>query len=85
MERQWEKVPVEGDTIRLRAEADFTDLKDEAIFAYQEKWRFKKIGITHKMQYTLDHFTGYRFGLFVYSTKEAGGTAVFSDFVYKER
>ena len=85
MERQWEKIPAEGDTIRLRAEADFTDLKDEATFSYQEKWRFKKVGITHKMQYTLDHFTGYRFGLFVYSEKETGGTAVFSDFVYKER
>jgi hypothetical protein len=84
-EQEWEALPLEGNRIRLRAEADFTDLKDKANFSYQEKWRFKNVGIAHKMQYTLDHFTGYRFGLFVYSTKETGGTAVFYDFVYKER
>jgi hypothetical protein len=31
------------------------------------------------MVYTLDHFMGYRFGLFNYATKEAGG---FVDFDY---
>ena len=34
------------------------------------------------LEFKLDHFTGARFGLFVYSTKEAGGCASFSNFIY---
>ena len=32
-----------------------------------------EIGSPLKMEYTLPHFMGFRFGLFNYSTKEAGG------------
>ncbi len=32
-----------------------------------------------------DHFTGCRFGLAVYSTKEPGGWAAFRNFIYQER
>ena len=42
-----------------------------------------KIGKNQKLVYKLDHFTGARFGLFVYSTKETGGSAGFSNFIYK--
>jgi len=43
----------------------------------------KKLGKDHKLVYKLDHFTGARFGLFIYSTKETGGSAGFSDFIYR--
>ena len=39
-------------------------------------------GPANKLQFKLDHFTGARFGLFIYSTKEAGGSASFSNFIY---
>ena len=43
----------------------------------------KKLGEDHKLAFKLDHFTGARFGLFVYSTKQTGGSAGFSNFVYR--
>jgi len=43
----------------------------------------KKLGEDHKLVYKLDHFTGARFGLFIYSTKETGGSAGFSGFVLR--
>ena len=36
-----------------------------------------------KVRFRLDHFTGCRFGLFMFSTKEAGGYADFSNFLYE--
>ena len=60
--------------IFFKAECDFTDKKDEANFFYSldgNSWI--AIGTTLKMTYTLPHFMGYRFGLFNYATKEAGG------------
>ena len=42
----------------------------------------KKLGSDHKLEFKLDHFTGARFGLFIYSTKEIGGNANFSEFTY---
>ena len=58
---------------------------DEAKFYFADRFWWKKIGNTHKLAFRLDHFTGCRFGLFVYSTKETGGKAGFLNFVYKER
>lgn len=43
---------------------------------------WKQIGITQKLYFKLDHFTGCRFGLFVYATKETGGQAGFAAFRY---
>ena len=51
---------------------------DTAVFYYNEE----QIGEPFKLKFMLDHFTGARFGLFVYSTVEAGGSATFSNFVY---
>ncbi len=75
-------VPVNGDTFRLRVTAEFTEMKDEVHFSYLDGTEWKPLGPVHKMRYRLDHFTGYRFGLFVYSTRETGGSAGFRDFVY---
>lgn len=71
--------------VRLCVEADFTMMKDEANFYYfDEKTNaYARLGVTHHMAFKLDHFTGARVGLFAYSTKEIGGSATFSDFVYE--
>ena len=82
-------VPLEDVTgastvIRLRAEADFAARKDTAVFSYAatDSDSFKTLGEPKKLHFKLDHFTGARFGLFNYSTKEIGGSARFSDFRY---
>ena len=80
-----EAVPVTGDTFRLRVTAEFTEMKDEVRFAYLDGTEWKPLGPVHKMKYRLDHFTGYRFALFVYSTAETGGSAAFSDFIYTKQ
>ena len=80
-----EEVEINSDRMRLKIEADFTDMKDEAKFYFADRYWYTKIGKNHKMQFKLDHFTGCRFGLFIYSTKETGGKVGFSNFVYKVR
>lgn len=77
---EWEAVKCASDIVRFRVAADFTEQKDEAEFFYDVGAGFRKIGITHKMCFKLDHFTGCRFGLFVYSTKQIGGAAEFRNF-----
>ncbi len=81
-EKEWESLEVMEDEIRLKAEADFTDRKDEVRFycLYHGEW--KMVGVTHKLYFRLDHFTGGRFGLFLYAAKEKGGRAGFRNFVY---
>ncbi len=80
-----EAVLVDGTTFCLRVEVDFTDRKDEAQFFYQDNGEWKKIGPTHKLAFLLDHFTGCRFGLFMYSTREAGGSVGFREFTYLKK
>ena len=81
------KLPVERETVTLRAECDFTPGKDTAEFFYKAEAEempscFEKLGETHKLYFKLDHFVGCRFGLFLFSTKETGGVAEFSRFRY---
>ena len=69
-----ERREVEKDTLYLKIDFDFTDAIDEAYFYYSlcgNEW--KRIGEVLKMRYTLAHFTGYRFALFNFATKETGG------------
>ncbi len=84
-ETEFEAIPFEGDKVDLKLEVTFDQMQDEARFFYREGFWWKKIGPTKKLSFRLDHFTGCRFGLFLYATKEIGGTAGFSDFTYKER
>lgn len=75
-----ERVPLDQKTVYLKAACDFKDRKDVAHFFYSldgKEWT--SIGSELQMEYTLPHFMGYRFGLFNYATKEAGG---FADFDY---
>ena len=74
---------LDGSKIDLRAECDFEGGRDEVRFLVDTGDGYKVIGEIHKMQFTLDHFTGARFALFVMSEKTVGGEASFSDFRYK--
>ncbi len=78
------KVPFSGErvyfklTFRFRgATGNNTETADFAYSLDGTNWR--NIGTTIQIRYTLSHFTGYRFALFNYATKEAGG---FVDFDY---
>jgi beta-xylosidase len=75
-----ESVPLAGSTVCLKLDCDFKDRTDKAYFFYSldgNKWT--TIGKPLQMVYTLPHFMGYRFALFNYATKAAGG---FVDFDY---
>lgn len=73
--------PLSGSKVFLRIDMDFTNRTDKATFFYgTDTTNWKPLGNTLQMSYELTHFTGYRFGLFAYSTKSAGGTADFDWF-----
>lgn len=78
-----EKKILEGSDIYLKVYFNFEDSIDMAEFFYScdaENWT--KLGVSLKMLYTLDHFMGYRIGLYNYATKEIGGKADFEYFKY---
>jgi beta-xylosidase len=73
-------VPLNQTTVYLKAECDFKNRADKGHFFYSLDGRsWAPIGSELKMSYTLPHFMGYRFALFNYATKTAGG---FADFDY---
>ncbi|NVK55476.1 MAG: glycosyl hydrolase 43 family protein [Alteromonadaceae bacterium] len=73
-------VPVTQEHVFLRVDTDFTS--DTALFYYSldgQQWH--KIGEPLPMLYTFTkHFMGYRYGLFNYATKDAGGYVDFDYF-----
>ena len=76
-----ETVPLNQKVVYLRAECDFRDKTDIAHFFYSldgKKWIL--IGTQLKMEYSMPHFMGYRFGLFNYATKTPGGYVDFDWF-----
>lgn len=90
--RIWETAPAEKERVRLKLEVDFTRMKDTASFYYWKDeggkggaGRWIKLGPDHRLFFRLDHFTGCRFGLAVYSTVQAGGSGAFLDFRYFDR
>lgn len=78
-------IPLNANIVFLRAECDFTELRDEAEFFYSldgNDW--KRIGSKLKMTYTVPQFIGYRFALFNYATEQIGGYADF-DYIKIEK
>ena len=73
-------IPLNDRILTVGISADFENMKDEAVLFYIENGERKQLGEIHKLFFTLDHFTGCRVGLFMYSTESAGGYADFSDF-----
>lgn len=74
------EVPVSCSRVYLKVECDFKDRADLARFYHSmDGKQWTQIGKPLSMVYTLPHFMGYRFAIFNYATKTAGG---FVDFDY---
>lgn len=82
--RVMDRVALPGPVARLRISANFTDMADTVEFAWKNGKHWETVGERHKLYFRLDHFVGCRFALAVYATRESGGEAVFTDFVYHE-
>jgi beta-xylosidase len=71
-------VPFTGKTVHLKVDAEFQPEPEVARFSYSldgKSWT--PIGRPSRLKYTFPHFMGYRYGLFYYSTKTAGGRVDF--------
>ena len=77
-----DKIKIDNCVVRLRIDADFSDMHDTCEFFYEENGKMLRAGGKHRLVYKLDHFTGCRYGLFVYSTQKTGGEAIFRNFIY---
>jgi len=76
-----DSVALGQETVYLKADCDFRDRIDQAHFYYSPDGKsWQPIGTMLQMAYTLPHFMGYRFGLFNYATKVAGGYVDFDFF-----
>ena len=65
---------------------DFTEGIDLATFYYSyDNKEWNEVGLPLQMKYTLDHFMGYRIGLYCFATEKPGGYADFKDFCYLEQ
>lgn len=74
-------VPLTQKIVYLKAECDFRDKTDIGYFFYSLDGKtWLPIGSQLKMEYSMPHFMGYRFGLFNYSTKTPGGYVDFDYF-----
>ena len=60
-------------------------MRDEGRLYYYDGEERKALGPVSKLSFKLDHFTGVRFGLFVYGTEQAGASARFADFIYQKK
>jgi len=76
-----QSLPLAQKTVYFKAECDFTDKKDVAVFYYSLDGKtWMPVGTPLKMAYTIPQFIGYRFALFNYATKTTGGAADFDFF-----
>jgi len=83
--REEELIPLAQEEVYFKVAFDFEDAIDEARFYFSlcgKVWI--QIGGVLKMEYRLTHFTGYRFALFNFATKEAGGYVDFDWFRVSE-
>jgi beta-xylosidase len=71
-------IPLSGNTVHLKVEGEFQPAPEVARFSYSldgKSWT--PIGRPSRLSYTFPHFMGYRYALFFYSTKTAGGRVDF--------
>lgn len=74
-------VAIDQNKVYFRIDMDFTNQTDKATFYYSlDSTTWKSIGSTLSMSYTLGMFVGYRYALFNYASKTAGGYADFAWF-----
>ena len=81
-DRELARVPYDTAEVRFRAVVRFEGSAGEVRFFYGKNGEWEPLGDVHRMSFTLDHFVGCRFGLYLYATKETGGRASFSAFEY---
>lgn len=79
-EREHARIPLDEKKVRLRAEVTFEGPAGIVRFFWRKGDEWTQAGPAHTMHFRLDHFTGCRFGLYCYATREAGGSADFSCF-----
>ena len=79
------RIPWHEKTARLRAEVTFEGMKGVVRFFFLKGEAWEPIGPAHEMRFLLDHFTGCRFGLYLYATRETGGSAAFRSFVFSRQ
>lgn len=80
MPQEIESVNLNADKVYLKIDFNFEG-GNRANFYYSiDGSNWYKIGNSLAMEYTLDHFMGYRFGLFNYATKMVGGYVDFDYF-----
>ncbi|MBT2657165.1 glycoside hydrolase 43 family protein [Bacillus sp. ISL-18] len=83
-EKMVERISFSSNQIYLKIEFNFDDSVDLAEFFYSEDGEnWGKIGCPLNMKYTLDHFMGYRIGLFNYATAQIGGYVDIAYFHYQ--
>lgn len=76
-----ESIPLLQNSVYLKIEFDFKERRDISYFYYSLDGKtWTAIGTPLHMDYRLDHFMGYRFGLFNYATQNTGGYADFDYF-----
>ncbi len=76
-----QRLPLNQNTVYFKAACDFTDKKDVADFFYSlDGKHWMHLGTPLKMAYTIPQFMGYRFALFNYASKTAGGWVDFDYF-----
>ena len=82
-EQEYARIPWDKKEARLRASVRFAGHEGLVRFEYRKGAEWEQLGPEHAMSFALDHFTGCRFGLFLYATKQSGGAASFSCFTYR--
>ena len=81
-----DRAALSQDVIYLKVQCDFRNRVDRARFFYSvDGKQWTAIGKPLRMRYTLPHFMGYRFALFNYATKTAGGFVDFDYFRVSDR
>jgi beta-xylosidase len=79
--KEQQRIPLDQNTIYLKAECDFRNRTDKGYFYYSLDGKtWTAIGQVLQMEYTLPHFMGYRFGLFNWATVAEGGYVEFDWF-----
>ena len=81
--REIVRIPWNHSSVRLRVSADFSKFTGLIEFYLEDITGWTSLEPDHRIYYNLDHFSGCRFGLFCYSTRMIGGSAVFNDFEYR--
>ena len=76
------RIPLSCPQITLRMAVDFGETEDFVRFYFQAEQQWAEFGPACPVYFKMDHFTGCRFALAVFSSQTYGGYADFTNFVY---